>query len=62
MVAISQPSAVWQQVSSMFFLLSGFFNDLLPLRVALTLANLFLLVTGEICGVIPLHFLERNGR
>lgn len=48
MVTILQASSLWQQSCSFFFLSSGFFNDLLVIRVALTIANLFLLVTGSL--------------
>jgi Popeye protein conserved region len=46
MVSVLQAASLWQQICNFFFLTSGVFNDLLVIRVALTLANAFLLVTG----------------
>ena len=43
---ILPPSSVWMQLSSMFFLGSGLFNDLLVIRCSLTLANFFLLLAA----------------
>lgn len=48
MVTVLRPASLWQQICSFFFLCSGAFNDLLVIRVALTLANLFLLVSGSL--------------
>lgn len=44
---ILPPSSVWMQLSSMFFLCSGLFNDLLIIRCSLTLANTFLLLAAS---------------
>jgi hypothetical protein len=44
MAVILQPSSLWSQISNLFFLLSGVFNDLLVLRVTLVFAYVFLLV------------------
>jgi len=43
---ILPPSSIWMQLSSMFFLTSGLFNDLLVIRCSLTLANFFLLLAA----------------
>ena len=48
MVTILHAASLWQQICNFFFLSSGLFNDMLVIRVALTLANLFLLVTGSL--------------
>jgi hypothetical protein len=46
MVYILEPSSIWQQISFFFFFSSGVFNDLLVLRVALTVAYTLLLLSG----------------
>jgi hypothetical protein len=48
MANILEPSSLWSQISNTFFLLSGIFNDLLVIRVALTCAYMFLLIQATL--------------
>jgi hypothetical protein len=50
MVSFILPGSIWAQLSNFFFLSSGLFNDLLVIRMSLTLAYTFLFI----CGVLGL--------
>jgi len=45
-VFLQEPASLWMQISNIFFLLSGVFNDLLIIRWALVFAFLFLFIQG----------------